>query len=205
MKWSACKLNNKLQKWYIPLIIGALLIIVAIAIWSLPQLSISVLMLLFSLMLIGFGLRESLFIYANRRIIKQWGILLSTAILVSIIGLTLLFNPLLSLDYFNTLLVILLLGKAFQNFIFHYKYSRKTENTIGSNWIYTIALIIIAIAIIYHPKIVSSALVTLSGLPFFIIGICYIVLSMILRRSYKKLEAFKATFNTKDIDYEIID
>ncbi len=205
MKWSACNINKVLQRWYIPLIAGLFNVAVSIAFFSLPQLSISAVMLFFSVTLIGFGLRECLFIYANKGLIKHWGILMVFASFITVSGLVLMFSPLWNIAFLQTLIMFLLIGKAIQNFIFHFRYNRKTESTSGMNWIYNVALIMIALVIFLHPKIMSSILVTISGLPFLILGICFIIFSMILRRSNKKLEAFKASFKAKDIDYELVD
>lgn len=198
------KFGKLLQKWYLPLIIGIFFIMVAIGIYSTPSISISAIMLLFSLTVLAFGLREVVFVVTNRMLIRAWVWHLLAALLTVAAGVLLLSNPFISLIYINTVVVILLFAKAVHNFLFHYTYSKRNECTIGMNWIYSVALIFIGIFLWYRPQIISAVLVTLSGLPFLLMGLISIGLSLTLRRTYKKLEAFKSSFRkqTEDIDYE---
>ncbi len=201
------KFRKILQKWYLPLIAGILFILVAIGIYSAPGLSISILMLLFSLTIISFGIRETAFVISNRMLIKNWGWHLVSSLFTLIIGVVLMTDPIISIRYINTFVVILLFFKAIQNFLFHYTYSKRTQSTICMNWIYSVALICIGLFLWSRPQILSTFLVTLSGLPFLIMGIISIVLSLTLRRTHKKLEAFKASFKekTKDAEFEIVE
>lgn len=189
------------------MIAGILFIMVAIGIYSLPDLSISILMLLFSLTIICFGLREAAFVVNNRMLIKNWGWHLISSALTLITGSILISDPFLSLRYINSIVVILLFLKAIQNFVFHYTYSKRTQSTIGMNWIYSVALVGIGLFLWLRPQILSNFLVTLSGLPFLIMGILSIALSLSLRRTNKKLEAFKRSFRdrSKDADLEIVE
>lgn len=138
---------------------------------------------------------------------KHWGLHLASAALTLAIGSILISDPFLSLQYINSIIVILLLLKAIQNFVFHYTYSKRTQSTIGMNWIYSVALVGIGLFLWARPQILSAFLVTLSGLPFLIMGILSIALSLSLRRTHKKLEAFKRSFKdkTKDADIEIME
>lgn len=207
MESSLSKFRKILQKWYLPLIAGILFIMVAIGIYCAPGLSISALMLLFSLTIICFGFRETIFVIRNRMLIKNWPWHLVSAILTLIIGIILISDPLISIQYINAFVVISLFFKAMQNFLFHYTYSKRTQSTIGMNWIYSVALICIGIFLWSRPQILSTFLITLSGLPFLIMGIISIVLSLTLRKTNQKLEAFKASFKekTKDAEFEVIE
>ncbi len=207
MESSLSKFRKILQKWYLPLIAGVGFIMVAIGIYSLPGLSISIIMLLFSLTIILFGIRETAFVVHNRRRIKKWRWHLGSSLLMLATGIVLISDPLISVSYINSLVVLLLFGKAIQNFIFHYTYSRRTQSTVGINAVYGVALIFIALFLWSSPQIITAFLVTLSGLPFLIMGILCIALSLTLRKTHQKLEAFKRSFQekTKDATYEVIE
>lgn len=207
MNASISKFRQMLKKWYLPLIVGIVFLLVAFGIYSLPGLSISILMLLFSTTIILFGIRETVFVISNRMLLKNWMWHLSSALLTTIIGMVLISNPLKGVAFINYIVVGLLICKAIRNLIFHYTYRRRTQRTIGMTWIYSVALIFIAGFLLCEPQIISSFIVTLSGLPFLIMGILSIGLSISLRKTNRKLEAFKSSFRekTKDVGYEIID
>lgn len=207
MESSLSKFRKILQKWYLPLIAGILFILVAIGIYSMPGLSISIIMLLFSLTIILFGIRETAFVLNNRMLIKNWGWHLASSLLTLILGIVLITDPIISISYVNALVVVLLFSKAIQNFLFHCTYSKRTQNTIWMNLVYAVALVFIGLFLWSRPQIISTFLVTLSGLPFLIMGILCIALSLTLRKTHQKLEAFKRSFQdkTKDATYEIIE
>jgi len=207
MESSLSKFRKILQKWYLPLIAGIGFIMVAIGIYSMPGLSISIIMLLFSLTIILFGIRETAFFVSNRRLIKNWGWHLGSSLFTLALGIVLISDPLISISYINSLVVLLLFSKAIQNFLFHYTYSKRTQSTVGMNSVYGVALIFIALFLWSSPQIITSFLITLSGLPFLIMGILCIALSLTLRKTHQKLEAFKRSFQdkTKDATYEIIE
>lgn len=207
MESSLSKFRKILQKWYLPLIAGIIFILVAIGIYSMPGLSISIIMLLFSLTIILFGIRETAFVLNNRMLIKNWGWHLVSSLFTLVLGIVLISDPIISITYINALVVILLFSKAIQNFLFHHTYSKKTQSTIWMNLVYAVALVFIGLFLWSSPQIISSFLVTLSGLPFLIMGILCIALSLTLRKTHQKLEAFKRSFQdkTKDASYEIIE
>lgn len=207
MESSLSKFRKILQKWYLPLIAGIIFILVAIGIYSMPGLSISIIMLLFSLTIILFGIRETAFVLNNRMLIKNWGWHLASSLFTLVLGIVLISDPIISITYINALVVILLFSKAIQNFLFHYTYSKKTQSTIWMNLVYAVALVFIGLFLWSRPQIISTFLVTLSGLPFLIMGILCIALSLTLRKTHQKLEAFKRSFQdkTKDATYEIIE
>lgn len=207
MESSLSKFRKILQKWYLPLIAGIIFILVAIGIYSMPGLSISVIMLLFSFTIILFGIRETAFVINNRMLIKNWGWHLASSLLTLIIGIILISNPLITISYINAIIVILLFSKAVQNFLFHYTYSKRTQSTIGMNSVYGVALVFIGLFLWSSPQIITTFLITLSGLPFLIMGILCIALALTLRKTHKKLDAFKRSFQdkTKDTNYEIIE
>lgn len=207
MESSLSKFRKILQKWYLPLIAGILFILVAIGIYSMPGLSISIIMLLFSLTIILFGIRETAFVLNNRMLLKNWGWHLASSLFTLVLGIVLITDPIISISYVNALVVVLLFSKAIQNFLFHCTYSKKTQSTVWMNLVYAVALVFIGLFLWSRPQIISTFLVTLSGLPFLIMGILCIALSLTLRKTHQKLEAFKRSFQdkTKDATYEIIE
>lgn len=207
MNLTICRLNNLLQRWYLPLIVGILFLLVAIIIYSSSNLSIIFILTMLSFAIISFGIRELLFFYSNKAFIKTWYYYAIGALLIITIGFLMLMNPGLTLQTIGSAIAILLILKSFQNILFLYTFSHRTESSMGQGWIYSIALILTAILIWFYPKMVSTTLIIISGLPFIIIGITCIIFSIILRKSHKKLKEFKASFrnNTQDANYQIID
>jgi uncharacterized membrane protein HdeD (DUF308 family) len=204
---SISKFRKMLKKWYLPLIVGIVFLLVALGIYSLPGLSISILMLLFSSTIIIFGIRETVFVVSNRMLLKNWIWHLCSALCTIIIGILLIRNPFLGIAYINFIVVAVLIVKAIRNLVFHYTYRRRTQRTIGMNWIYSVALFFIAIFLWCEPQIISTFIITLSGLPFLIMGMLSITLAISLRKTHKRLEAFKSSFRetTSDADFQIIE
>ena len=96
------KIRNIIRQWYVPLIIGIMFILIGFGIFLSPNISIPLLMLLFSVALIIFGFRELIFIVQNRKTIKSWVLYLFASIIVIIAGAMLVGDPLLTLEYIKT-------------------------------------------------------------------------------------------------------
>lgn len=207
MNLTICKLNNLLQKWYLPLIIGILFLMVAAIIYSVPSLSLTFILTMFSLTIISFGIRETLFFYSNKAFIQSWFFYIIGSFMMILLGFFMLLNPSLTLQTIGSVIAIIFILKSIQNILFLYTFSHRTESSMGQSWIYSLALIFFAIVILFFPKLVSTTLVIISGLLFIIIGVICIIFSMILRKSQQKLKEFKASFRnkTQDAVYEIID
>lgn len=207
MEVSISKIRNVFKRWYILFFIGVLSLAVGIAIYSLPSISLPLLLLLCSMFLVVVGIREIIYNCTLPQRFSGWIGHLVFSILLATLGFVLLVYPFITFYYLNTVLVVLLFSKVLQDVVFHFTYSKRTKDKASFNWTYNIILVVIAILLWSQPSILSVLLVTLSGFPFLILGIGSISISLLLRRSYKKLQAFKESFkkNTVDIEYEVVE
>ena len=89
--------RNSIQYWYIPLIVGAILIGLGIYTFTSPQESYLALALLFSLSFLISGLSEIAFSIVNRQALDNWGWILAFGILTFANGVLLLINPAISI------------------------------------------------------------------------------------------------------------
>lgn len=86
-------IKKTVKYWYVPAIIGVLLIVFGIYIFTTPLETYGTLTMLFSLSFLFSGIAETLFSVQNRKIIEGWGWYLTGGIFNSVIGLMLLSRP----------------------------------------------------------------------------------------------------------------
>ncbi len=207
MEVSISKIRTVFKRWYILFLVGVLSLAVGIAIYSLPAISLPFLLLMCSMFLVVVGIREIIYISTLPQSFSGRLGHLIFPILLTVLGFALLAHPFITYFYMNAMLVVLLFSKVFQNIVFHFTYSKRINDKASFNWTYNLILVVIAVLFWSQPSILSVLLITLSGFPFLILGIGSISISLFLRRSYKKLQAFKESFkkNTVDIEYEVVE
>jgi len=200
-------IRKLLTNWYLPLVMGILSILFALIIFSNPALSISFLMFGFGIAVLFFGIRECRKILKNRKRTNYFLIQISTSVFVVIGGIILIFNPLLSFAYLNTFIAILLMIKAISNILLQSKSDRIGKQAGSFQWPYSILLILVSLFIWNRPQLLSGLMVTLSGIPFLILGFVCIAISFALRNTNHKLQSFKQFFKdrTKDAEFEIVE
>lgn len=88
--------DEAIKYWYLPLLIGILFIALGIWVLATPLSSYLSLSILFSLSFLLTGIFETVFAITNRKRIDNWGWLLASGILNTLIGILLLVTPTIS-------------------------------------------------------------------------------------------------------------
>ncbi len=87
------QIRQSIKHWYIPLIIGIILVATAIGVFTSPVKSYLALTMLFSISFLISGLIETTFAIVNRESIDNWGWPLTLGIITTLVGVMLVLNP----------------------------------------------------------------------------------------------------------------
>jgi len=94
-------MSEKIQHWYLPLIVGILFLFLGIWFILKPLTSYMTLILFFSVSFLFSGFIETIYSIANRKKLEHWGIMLAGGLLNLFIGFLLISNFELSLAVFS--------------------------------------------------------------------------------------------------------
>ncbi|HET6527477.1 MAG TPA: DUF308 domain-containing protein [Balneolaceae bacterium] len=81
------------SKWYIPLILGIIFILVGIWVFFTPVASFVALSILFAFTFLLTGILEIIYAYSNQNVLEHWGWSLAAGIIELLIGILLLAKP----------------------------------------------------------------------------------------------------------------
>lgn len=169
--------------WWISLLKGVLLIVFGIWMLKAPKESFIALNFIFGLIILLSGMLEIVISINNRNNLKEWGWHLFAGIIDSLIGIFLMANP----------KFILLLITLFVSFwlilrgILFIREAIQLKNLKGKNWGWLLALgillILLSIALIWHPEIVGLTIVFWTALAFISLGIFRVILAFKIQKS----------------------
>ncbi|GAB3278957.1 DUF308 domain-containing protein [Larkinella harenae] len=186
------KVEDPLQKavkyWWIPLLIGLLLIAFSLWIVFTPVASYATLSVLFSLMLTVSGLSEVASAVNYRQSVKGWGWMLVGGIIDLAFGMYLLMNPSVTMAVLPILLgVVLLLRGVFSMGL---SLNLRAYGTPNWGWILLLGagLVIFAIMMITNPAFGVFNIVIWTGMAIFFAGIFRVSLAIRLRSMKKRME-----------------
>ena len=91
-------LKEAIKQWYIPLIVGVFFVIVSVIVFTSPESSLLTLSFLFALSFLIGGLFEIIFSITNRYQLENWGWTLALGIITTVIGISLIIHPKLSIS-----------------------------------------------------------------------------------------------------------
>jgi uncharacterized membrane protein HdeD (DUF308 family) len=192
------------KHWYLPMVVGILMMLFGIYILNIPHKAYVVMVTFFSIAIIVMGISELIFYLSNQMRDKE--LYLGGAVVVIISGLFLLFNPSSTAFVIALFIAFQLIIRSAQGLIFSFTMKdAKVENwyllTITSSLGIVLALVLAA-----HPMIVKMSLVILSGMSFIFAGIIGIASSIVLKRANELIEQVnKNGSGIADADYEIVE
>lgn len=173
---------DSVKHWYIPLIIGIILMLVGIYVFTTPLTSYLALTVLFSVSFFVSGLLQIVFSIVNREELPSWGWHLAGGVLYTLFGIFLMSRPeitIVTLPYIVGFYVLFqsvsLLGWSFD--------LKKMEI---DNWGYltfvSILGIIFSFILLRNPVFAGGTLVAWTGIAFLVSGIGSIMLSLKLKK-----------------------
>ncbi|PWT74574.1 MAG: hypothetical protein C5B59_10875 [Bacteroidetes bacterium] len=170
------------KHWYIPLIIGIVLILVGLYVFSRPLASYVALSLVFSMAFLITGILQISFSIANKDELDGWGWYLAGGIFYLLTGIVLLSRPEISIaalpfvvGFFSLFFSISALGWAFD-----------LKNIGIKNWgglaVFAILGIIFSFILLWNPDFAGLSLVIWTGIAFIAAGVAGIMLSLRLHK-----------------------
>lgn len=175
-------IKKTVKHWYVPAIIGVLLIVFGIYIFTTPLETYGTLTMLFSLSFLFSGIAETLFSVQNRKIIEGWGWYLTGGIFNSIIGLMLLSRPEISAFTLPLVVGFTLMFRSIQGLGFSFELKNYGSLKWGNLAIASILGLVFSIILLFNPIFTGISLVVMTALAFIFSGITGIVLGFQLKK-----------------------
>lgn len=178
-------ITRSVKHWYIPLIIGIILIAVGIYVFTVPLETYLTLSVLFSISFIVVGLLDIFFSIRNRKILQGWGWYLVGGLLSLAAGIILSIYPGISIVILPFVVGFTLLFLSFH--LMGFSFEMKSMGIL--NWGYAAILslfgVIFSFMLIVSPLVSGISLVTITGISLIFIGVSSITLSFDLRKIKK--------------------
>ena len=174
-------IRSSIKHWYIPLIIGILLILLGFYTISTPVASFLALSMLFSWSFIVSGILEIIFALQNKNEVDGWGWYLTGGILYALFGILLMTNPLLSAGTLAFIIGFYALFRSFQ--LLSFSFDLKNYSSKSWGWITLFALlgIIFSFILLWNPLFAGLSLVIWTGMAISTVGFAACVFAFQLK------------------------
>jgi len=179
-------LARTVKHWYLPLIMGIVLIIMGLWVFATPLTSYIALSIIFAVTFFVTGILEIIHALGNRREIDQWGWSLAGGVLDLILGILLLSQVEVSM---LVLAFVVGFGVLFRS-IFAIGHAIESKKRQYGPWGYLLFLgilgLIFSFIMIWNPLFAGLTIVFYTGMAFIMVGIFQIVLSLGLGKLKKR-------------------
>ncbi len=179
-------LARTVKHWYLPLIMGIVLIIMGLWVFATPVTSYIALSIIFAVTFFVTGILEIIHALGNRREIDQWGWSLAGGVLDLILGILLLSQVEVSM---LVLAFVVGFGVLFRS-IFAIGHAIESKKRQYGPWGYLLFLgilgLIFSFIMIWNPLFAGLTIVFYTGMAFIMVGIFQIVLSLGLGKLKKR-------------------
>ncbi len=174
--------RNTVKYWYVPAIIGVLLIILGGYLFSIPEATYFSLVVLFSLSFLFSGILEIVFSIQNKDELEGWGWYLTSGIFSLLIGVALVAKPEVAATTLPFFIGFSLLFRSFQGLGFAFELKNYGVIKWGNLAILSILGIVFSFLLIANPIFTGISLVVMTALSFIFVGISAIVLAFQLKK-----------------------
>ena len=178
-------ISSAVKHWYIPMIIGMILIAAGIYVFMVPLETYLTLSVLFSISFIVIGLLDIFFSIRNRKILQGWGWYLVGGFLSLAGGIILSIYPGISIVILPFVVGFTLLFLSFHLMGFSFEMKSLGVLNWGNAAIISVFGVIFSFMLIVSPLISGISLVVITGVAFILTGVASIVLSFDLRKVKK--------------------
>ncbi len=178
-------ITKSVKHWYIPLIIGIILIAAGIYVFMVPLETYVTLSVLFSISFIIIGILKIFFSIRNHKILKGWGWYLVGGHLSLAVGIILSIYPGISIVILPFAVGFILLFISFLLLRFSFEMKNLEILSWGNAAILSVLGIIFSFMLVVSPLISGISLVVITGVAFIFTGISSIVLSFDLKKVKK--------------------
>lgn len=174
--------RNTVKYWYVPAIIGVLFIILGGYLFSIPEATYFLLVVLFSLSFLFSGILEIVFSIQNKDELEGWGWYLTSGIFSLLIGVALVAKPEVAATTLPFFIGFSLLFRSFQGLGFAFELKNYGVIKWGNLAILSILGIVFSFLLIANPIFTGISLVVMTALSFIFVGISAIVLAFQLKK-----------------------
>ena len=190
-------ITRSVKHWYVPLIIGIILIAAGIYVFMVPLETYLTLSVLFSISFIIIGLLDIFFSIRNRKILHGWGWYLVGGLFSLAAGIILSIYPGISIVILPFVVGFTLLFLSF--LLMGYSFEMKTLGILnwGNAAILSVFGVIFSFMLIVSPLISGFSLVTITGISLIFIGASSIALSFDLRKVKRIPEKISSELKTR--------
>lgn len=182
------QVSGSIKHWYVPLLIGILLIITGIWTFAAPMESYLALSIVFSVTFLVVGIMECFFAIANRKEISNWGWTLVLGILTTVVGFLLIARPEVSMATLPIFIGLVILFRSIAGI----GWSIDMRDSGLDDWKSFLGLgilgIIASMIILWNPMLGGLTITIWTGLAFLVTGIWSIYLAFQLRKVHKKIK-----------------
>jgi len=175
-------IQKSVKHWYIPAIIGVVLIAIGIYTYLTPLTTYGALTIIFSLSFLFTGLMELAFAIQNQKNIDGWAWYLIGGIFDTVVGFILLTHPNLSAIMLPIFIGFTLLFRSMQGLGFAFEHKNYGSNNWGGLAFASALGLIFSLLLIFNPIFAEAYLVVLTSLAFVFVGVSAIVLAFQLKK-----------------------
>ena len=179
-------LGYAVKNWWMSLLLGLLYIAVALCLLFAPVSSYVALSVIFSISILVSGILEIFFAVGNKKIINSWGWYLAGGIIDLLIGIYLVFYPLVSMKLIPFIVAFWLMFRGFSATGYSMDLKRYGTRNWGWYMVFGILAILCSIGVIWQPALGAFTLVYMIAYALLIIGIFRVMLSFELKSLHKR-------------------
>ncbi|MBO1531750.1 DUF308 domain-containing protein [Psychrobacter sp. F1192] len=175
-------IRNSVKHWYIPLIVGVILIGLGIYTFVAPEASYLALALLFSLSFLLSGIFEILFSIANKDVLDNWGWTLGFGVLTLAVGILLFINPAISMITLAFYVGFLILFRSISAIGYAVDFKRYGISDWGVLMLIGVLGLIFAFLLIWNPILSGMTVLIWTGLALITSGVFSVYFSFKLKK-----------------------
>ncbi len=176
------ELVNKIRHWWIPVLLGALLVVSSFYIAAQPVEAFIGLTLLFGWLIIFNGISNIVFALRNRNFFEGWQWNLMFGIFETVLGIILIFQPHLSAESLMLFTGFWLMFSAISRISFSWVLKKMSVQDWWLSLISGIIMLIFSVLIIINPVFAVISIVYLISIPIAILGFLAILFGFQIRK-----------------------
>lgn len=175
-------IRNTVKHWYIPAIIGVLLVLLGGYLFTVPEATYMTLVTLFSISFLTIGILEVYFSFRNKDELEGWGWYMASGLFTTVLGVILLTRPYLAAVTLAFFIGFGLLFRSFQGIGFAFELKNYGISKWKNLLIVSILGVIFSVILIVNPVILGISIAVLTAFSFLFAGITGIILAFQLKR-----------------------
>jgi len=176
------ELTYKIKHWWIPVLLGALLVTSSFYIASQPVATFITLTLFFGWLIAFNGVSNIVFAVRNRNFFDDWKLNLMFAILETILGIVLILQPHLSAETLMFFTGFWLMFSAISKITFSWMLKKMAIKEWWLILIFGVIMLIFSVLIIINPVFAIASIVYLISIPMGILGVVAILFGFQIRK-----------------------